>query len=130
MNRSYPLAMPRPLKKPRPAQGEHLANLRRAAGLTQTALAELIGEPQTTIATWEISARPPRSSVLPKLAKALGVTVEDVLNVKRARSPGKRGPVSKLHKLLDEVSQLPRRQQDRLAEMVSIFLEQERRRAG
>ena len=130
MTTQYPGAMPRPLRHPRPAQGLHLANLRKAAGLTQTQLAELINEPQTTIATWEVRDRPPRSDVLPKLARVLGVSVEQLLNVEPDRVQHKRGPASKMDRLLAQVGQLSRRQQDRLMEMVSIFLEQERRKAG
>ena len=45
--------------------------------------------------------------------------------------PGSRraGPVGKLQKLFEEVSTLPRRQQDRIAETVSALLEQYRRAA-
>ena len=122
------LAMARPLQRARPPQGAHLANLRKAAGLSQTALAEIIGEPQSTLAKWELSPRPPRSDALPKIATALGVTVEDILRVSDAKP--KQRPKSKLAEIVEQVSLLPRRQQERFVQVASIFLEQERRRAG
>jgi transcriptional regulator with XRE-family HTH domain len=64
--------MPRSLTKPRPPQGAHLAALRQAAGLSQSALATRVGESQQNIAFWEQSDKPPRSDVLPRLARVLG----------------------------------------------------------
>jgi hypothetical protein len=65
----YPLAMARgpELSRPRPRQGARPTAFRQAAELTQVELARLIGE------------KPPRSDVLPKLAKVLGVRVEALL---------------------------------------------------
>jgi len=124
--------MPRKLAKPRPAQGAHLAALRTAAALTQTDLAKLVGEPQGNIAFWETSSKPPRSDVLPKLARALGVSVEAILTPgstttrERLRSPG---PVSRAQKLFADVSQLPRRQQDKVLEFVEAIVDQYKRKA-
>src|SRR5262245_14262399 len=68
---------PRADRGPRPKQGAHLLALRKKAGLTQIELASAVGVPQATIAFWEWTDKPPRSDVLPKMAKALSVTVED-----------------------------------------------------
>ena len=121
--------MARKLSRQRPRQGARLAALRRAAGLTQTELAQLVGETQQNIAYWEQSERPPRSDVLPKLAKVLGVKIEQLLEgdlpqLRRA------GPVGKVQKIFEEVSTLPRRQQERVVEMVSALVEQYKRKTG
>ena len=50
-------------------------------GLEPYELAAYVGVPQANIAFWERSEKPPRSEVLPKMAEALGVSVEDLLNV-------------------------------------------------
>lgn len=116
--------MARPLQRPRPARGHHLAQLRRAANLSQTALAELIAEPQSSLAKWELSSRPPPSDVLPKLAKALDVTVEDILNIKADAPAKKRGPPSRGHRLIDQVEQLPPRYQEKIYDVLSALLNQ------
>lgn len=123
--------MPRPMKRRRPTQGAHLAALRKATGLTQAEVAIALGENQQTIARWEVGARPPPSTALPKLAKVLGVAVEDILNTD-APEPHmvKRAPNGKLGKLVEDVSALSRRQQDRFFEFASLFIEQERRKAS
>jgi transcriptional regulator with XRE-family HTH domain len=71
--------MGRRLIKPRPKQGAHLVQLRKAAGLSQYDLAKLINQPQGNIAFWEVSEKPLRSDLLPKLAHALGVKMEDLI---------------------------------------------------
>jgi transcriptional regulator with XRE-family HTH domain len=128
----YTPRMGRKLTKPRGQHGEKLAALRRDAGLTQAELAEAIGEHQQTIAYWERSPRPARSDAIPKLARILGVSVEDLLNDANvpAKQPRKSGPTGKIDKLFDEVSRLPRRQQDKIAEFVSAFIEQHKRKAS
>lgn len=118
--------MPRKLSKPRPKQGAHLAALRREAGLSQAELGRLVGEKQQNIAFWEQSAKPPRSDVLPKLAKILGVTVEQLLDPGSNAIRKRTGPVGKVQRLFEEVSQLPRRQQERIVEVVSALLAQQK----
>lgn len=120
--------MARKLQRPRPKQGARLAALRRAAGLSQVELAQLVGEPQQNIAFWEQSEKPPRSDVLPKLAEVLGVRVAQILE---GELPATRraGPVGKVQKLFEEVSTLPRKQQDRIAETVSALVAQYKRGA-
>jgi transcriptional regulator with XRE-family HTH domain len=117
--------MGRKLTRPRPSQGAKLSRLRQEAGLSQYDLAHLIGVTQSSVAFWELSDKPPRSDVLPKLAKALGVRIEDILNG-AVSLKGKRGPKGKLRKLFDEVSNLPRRQKEQVIEFVSAFVEKQR----
>jgi transcriptional regulator with XRE-family HTH domain len=129
----YTWAMARNLRKPRPAQGAYLAALRQRAGLSQAELGRLVGEKQQIIAFWEQSNKPPRSDVLPKLARALGVSVESLLSP-ASPTPGLiprgGGPVGKVRKLFDEVSRLPRRQQDRIVEFLKPIVEEFKRKTG
>ena len=125
----YTPAMPRTLSKSRPRQGARLAELRKAAHLSQAALARLIGESQQNVAFWEQSDKPPRSDVLPKLARILGVSVEALLDV--THPVGRRtGPVGKVRKVFEDVSELPRRQQEKVVEFVSALVEQYKRQAS
>lgn len=121
--------MARTLTKARSPQGARLAELRKAAHLSQAALGRLIGEKQQNIAFWEQSDKPPRSDVLPKLARVLGVSVEDLLSVSRPVIR-RNGPVGKVRKLFEEVSELPRRQQEKVVEFVSALVEQYKRHAS
>jgi transcriptional regulator with XRE-family HTH domain len=115
--------------KQRPAQGAHLLKLRERANLSQVELAELVGEPQVNISFWERCAKPPRSDVLPKLAKVLGVSVEELLT---PSAPIKRraGPVGKLQRVFEEAAELPRSQQDQLIQVVQALVTQFKHRAA
>jgi transcriptional regulator with XRE-family HTH domain len=130
-NQSYtPGIMPRKSTKTRPQQGIRLAELRKEAGLSQYELARYVGVPQANIAFWERSEKPPRSEVLPKMAEALGVGVEDLLIVdagkavsrKAAKSNGR--PAGKVREVFDRVSKLPRRQQEHIVNWVSAYVSQ------
>jgi transcriptional regulator with XRE-family HTH domain len=129
--------MPRPPRQPpppRPAPGARLLALREAAGLTQAELAHRIGEKQTTLSLWERSDRPPRSEALPKLAKALGTSVEALLGEAPGDAPlapidENPGHVGELERAFEEVRKLPRRQQKRVLEFVVAFVNEYKRRA-
>jgi transcriptional regulator with XRE-family HTH domain len=127
-NRAYNRGMAkRRTERDRLAQGRRLVELRKAAGLSQYELAELIGEPQPNIAYWELSEKPPRSDVLPKLAEALGVEIADLLSVNGGRvMAARRGgkPPGKLRKVFEDVSKLPRRQQEKIIEFVTAIVRQ------
>jgi transcriptional regulator with XRE-family HTH domain len=124
-------AVARTLSQPRPKLAERLVALRRAAGLTQHELAEALGVAQSTVAQWERSQTPPRSDVLPQMGRIFGVSVEEILNVEGRLPAAGRGrrPTGKVWKLFEEVSTLPRRQQEKVIEFVSAFVKESRRAA-
>jgi|SRR5215831_2573612 len=113
-------------ERDRPAQGRRLMELRKAAGLSQYELAEMIGEPQPNIAYWELSDKPPRSDVLHKLADVLGVGIPDLLSVNgRTVAVSKSArPAGKVRKVFEDVSRLPRRQQEHIVRVVSALVMQ------
>jgi transcriptional regulator with XRE-family HTH domain len=101
-------------------RGKHLKMLRETAGLSQRELAERIGEIHSNVHYWESSGNLPRSDVLMPMAKALGVTVEELLGEVRSRravSPG-----GKLGPLVEQISKLPRRQQEKVVEFLENYL--------
>lgn len=122
---------PRSDRGPRPLQGAHILALRLRAGLTQIELAKALGLSQSTIAPWEWSKSPPRSDVLPKMAKVLGVRVEDLIVEDPPKTIANRpGPVGEVQRVFEEVRRLPRKQQRKILEMVTAVVEQYKRKAG
>lgn len=122
----YTPCMGRKLSKPRPRLGAHLVALRVQAGLSQEDLAQRVGVPQQTIAFWEQSDKPPRSDVLVSLAHALGVSVESILSEEAVSRRSNGGPKGKLKRIFEETATLPRRQQEKIAEFVSAYVNQYR----
>jgi len=104
------------------AEKSRLRELRETAGLSGRELARQIGESSTNVSYWERSGQIPRSDVLLPMAKALGVTVEELLGQQkpiRAVSPG-----GKVRQVFEEVSKLPRRRQENIVKVVTALLAQ------
>ena len=105
-----------------------LRALREAAGISLRELARQIGEDHSNVRFWETTGKIPRSDVLIPMAKALGVTVEELLGepkAKRSSTPG-----GKVGQMFDAVSKLPRRQQQKIIEVVEALVSQHTGRAA
>ena len=103
--------------------GARIAALRKEEGITQAQLAESLGTSQQAITAYEVGRRRVPVSSLPKLAKQLGVSIEELIG-DSGRRGAKRGPASKLQQQLDQVSQLPRAQQKFVSAMLDTVLQQ------
>jgi transcriptional regulator with XRE-family HTH domain len=66
---------------------ENLRTLRDRTGLSQTDLAKKAGVSLRSYQNWEVGNREPRIQVLPALAHALGVTVDELVADKPKRVP-------------------------------------------
>lgn len=97
-----------------------LRALREASGLTLRELARQIGEDHSNVGYWERSGKIPRSDVLAPIAKALGVTVEELLGEPKPRRAKPAG--GHLGQLFDAASKLPRRQQQKIVELLQPFV--------
>lgn len=64
--------------------GRFICSLRKDKGLTQSALAELLNISNRTVSKWETGEGLPDISLLPDIAKVLGVTTDELLAGKKA----------------------------------------------
>ena len=62
---------------------KRIGQLRRARGMTQDAMAEQLGVSPQAVSKWENDQTCPDISLLPKLARFLGVTVDHLLTVEQ-----------------------------------------------
>lgn len=100
--------------------GSRLRALREASGLTLRELARQIGEQPTNLSYWERTGNLPRADLIIPIAQALGVTPEEILGhekPKRAAAPG-----GKVRQVFEQVQKLPRRQQEKIVEVVEALL--------
>lgn len=104
------------------AFGERLANLRKAQGLTQVQLADMLGVSQQAITAYESGQRRVPISALPALADALGTSIEDVLGVASKRNPGKRGPQPKIAQQLQLIEALPKAKQRAISQVLDSVI--------
>lgn len=102
------------------ANQTRLRELREAKGISLRELARQIGEEHSNVRYWETSGNLPRSNVLIPMAKALGVTVEQLLGEEkpsRVLSPGGR-----VRQLFEAVSKMPRNKQEMILKMLEPFV--------
>lgn len=80
--------------------GQKVHRLRVAAGLVQRQLADLAGVPLSTLQGWEVDRREPTFRAAARLAKALGVSVEELADTvpveEVGKSPRPAGPSTRL----------------------------------
>lgn len=74
-----------PRKKPR-AIHARIAELRKAAGLSQSELAKRCGVDETAVSHWENEHSAPTGSRLPIVAEALGVTIDELFRDPEAKA--------------------------------------------
>jgi len=110
----------RPAKQPRTDLGERIAQARERAGLSQGQLAEKMDVSQQVIAAWERKAKAIRTDTLTNLAGILGTSADELLGMKPARHSG---PTGRVRQVFDAVAALPRRQQEKIVEVVEAFVE-------
>lgn len=112
---------------PRHPFGKRLYALRMEKGLTQTQLAELIGASQRSISGYETVPLLPPSAVIIKLAKALGVSADQLLGIKPPRKMDAQAlPVDpdtrRLWKKFQRVRELPIKDQRAVIRLINSLV--------
>jgi len=82
----------------------------------------ILGIAQQTMAHYENGVSRVAVSHLPKLARALNVSIEELIG--EAPKAGKRGPAPKIQMQLERVSALPKAKQRVIAEVLDSMLAQ------
>ena len=106
--------------------GGRISELRKAQGMTQVQLAEVLGVAQQTLQAYEGGARRMPVSTLPLLAKTLGVSLEVLFGEEPAKPVrSKRGPVPAWQQHVEAISKLPRAQQRFVTQVLESVLAQQ-----
>jgi transcriptional regulator with XRE-family HTH domain len=100
--------------------GKRLVKLRKAAGYTQTELAEELGVTQRMVSYYEGHSEFPPASLLPKLAQLLGVSADELLGIEPIKK-GKK-PDTRLQRRLQQVEKLPLKERRQLMQLIDTFL--------
>lgn len=111
----------RPGKTERTAFGQRLLALREQAGLSQQQLADRVGISQRAYAHWERQSVTLRPDQLLKLAEALNVTLEELVENSGSKMRGT-GPPGKMRQLFEAASKLPRSKQEKISAVVEAFI--------
>jgi transcriptional regulator with XRE-family HTH domain len=105
-----------------------LTALREAAGLTVRGLARELGINHATLLKWESSGRVAKAEFLVPMSSILGVSIEELLGQPKPRRTA--APGGKLGQVFREVSELPRRKQQRIVEVVEDMLTAQKAKAS
>jgi transcriptional regulator with XRE-family HTH domain len=116
----------RPPQKEAPAFSRRLAALRRHKGLSQTELAERMRTTQKMVDYYERRAANPALEVIQRAAAALGVAPAELIGDDGAprTTSRKAGPTGKVQKVFEDVAKLPRRQQEKIVQVVAALVSQ------
>ena len=103
--------------------GSRIAALRKQAQITQVQLAQTLGVAQSTLNAYELGQRRVPVSALPTLARALAVSLEELIGepVPAAR---KRGPAPKLQQHIERIRLLPKAKQRFVMQVLESVLAQ------
>ena len=77
--------------------GTMIAELRKQHGMTQLELAEKMGVTDKAVSKWERDLSCPDINSLPNLAEILGLSVEDLMQIKKEAA----APVSKVAEIME-----------------------------
>jgi transcriptional regulator with XRE-family HTH domain len=105
--------------------GKRLAALRKAAGFTQEELSREIGVSRRMIAYYEGETRHPPTTILPRLAQALGLSVDDLLNGDSRREAPLRPMSERLRRKLQELEKLGVQEKRKALQLLDMFIERE-----
>ncbi len=117
--------MPRATRR-KESFGQRLARFRREAGLTQQQLAEQTGISRRMIGHYETQASAPPTHVLPKLARAFNMTVDELLEVAKPSDQLDDAPRStvdlRLWRKLRQIQRLPPQKRRAVIQVLDGFL--------
>jgi transcriptional regulator with XRE-family HTH domain len=105
------------------ALGSRIASARKAQNITQQQLADRLGIAQQTYAQYEVGRSRIPASMLPQLAEDLSMTLDELMG-QNERLRGKPGPIPKLQKQIERISQLPKTKQRFVMEMLDTVIAQ------
>ena len=109
-------------RKPASPFGERLVELRRIRGLSQAELARRIGSSQRAMSYYEVVADFPPAEMIVALAKALRVSTDELLGVKRLKEEPKDQEDQRLWKKFRQIRALPERDQRAITRMINSIV--------
>ena len=113
----------RPSTRPRTPFGQRLLGIREAAGLSQAQVAAQLGITQNAYAYWERNPVALRPDQFLKLAEVLKISMAKLVG-NPAAARRRENPAGKARQFFEEVSKLPRRQQEKIFALLQPFVDQ------
>jgi len=104
--------------------GARLVAMRKAAGYTQQELAQEIDVSRRMIAYYEGETQHPPTTILPRLAQALGISADDLLNGDGRQKAARPEPVNtRLRRKLQMIERLGSKEKRQAMQLLDMFIE-------
>jgi transcriptional regulator with XRE-family HTH domain len=103
--------------------GERLATFRRAAGFTQVELAAELSISQRMVAYYESPNATPPASLLPAIASALGVSIDELFGVGAKKRLVKQDGDNRLRRRLLAIEKLETADRRQVIQLLDAFIE-------
>ena len=104
------------------ALGERITLLRKAHGITQVQLAEVLGVSQQTVQAYEVGRRRIQVAALPVVARTLSASLEELFGEDKQAVRAKRGPVPKWQQQIEAIAKLPKARQRLVSEVLESMI--------
>jgi transcriptional regulator with XRE-family HTH domain len=105
--------------------GERLVALRKAADFTQQELAQELGVSRRMIAYYEGETQHPPTTILPRLAQALGASTDELLNGNGRRETPPKPIGGRLQRKLQQLEKLGAKDRRQAIQLLDMFIERE-----
>jgi transcriptional regulator with XRE-family HTH domain len=105
------------------ALGARISHLRREQGITQSELADILDVSQQTVFAYEAGERRVSLSLLPLLAKTLGVSIETLVGTEKPVA-AKKQPSPVLMRQIELIQQLPKEHQRFITWLITTLVKQ------
>lgn len=102
--------------------GARLAELRKARGFTQLELAEQVGLSRRMLAYYEGQSAHPPTTHLPGIARALGVTTDELLGLVAIKTTARQKD-SRLQRRIQEIEKLDAPDRRQVLQLIDAFIE-------
>ncbi len=103
--------------------GERLTALRKAAGYTQTELADEVGVTRRMIAYYEGETEYPPTALLPAIAQVLNVSTDELLGIKPIKKTRK--PDTRLQRRMQQIEKMSATKKRQVLQVIDTFIEAE-----
>ncbi|OEU53542.1 MAG: hypothetical protein BA861_08285 [Desulfobacterales bacterium S3730MH5] len=104
--------------------GARMAQLRKAAGFSQRDLAAELGISQRMIAYYEKQTQYPPTHLLPLLAKALGVSADQLLGMEEMKT-NRRTKDSRLWRRFSQIEKMDTKGKRQILQLLDTFIERD-----
>jgi transcriptional regulator with XRE-family HTH domain len=113
----------RPPTKEAPPFGQRLAAVRKKHGLSQKQLAEQMETTREIIDYYERRAVNPSLSFIERAAESLKISVAELVGIEPRLARGKPGPSPQLARRIEQIRELPRKEQEFVMRFLDTVLE-------